>query len=204
MLTAIRHLTELPAGMAGNIGGMKLASLPTRLSSQLGYTLLELMTALSILGILVAIGAPSFNEYTRNSRTLAAQNDFVTALNLARNEAVRRSMRVTVCASSNGANCTGNTTWNNGWIVFQDGSGAMGTVDANDRVLQVYRDYPAAIVDIPAATALGFYSFTSTGTAAQAGVLEMQPHTCPTGVQKRRQVTVVGIGSIRSQLINCT
>ena len=66
------------------------------------------MTALSIMGILIAIGAPSFNDYNRNSRTLAAQNDLVTALNLARSEAVQRSLRVSVCASSDGASCTGN------------------------------------------------------------------------------------------------
>ncbi|MCB1624286.1 MAG: GspH/FimT family pseudopilin [Pseudomonadales bacterium] len=172
--------------------------------SQLGYTLLELMTALSILGILVAVAAPSFSDYSRNSRALAVQNDIVTALNLARSEAVRRATRVTVCASSDGASCTGNTTWNNGWIVFADGSGAAGTVNApNDRVLQTYGDYPATIVQIPAATASSFYSFTATGSAVNTGALEMLPYGCTAGDLKRRRVAIIGIGTIRSTTLPC-
>ena len=170
--------------------------------SQAGYTLLELMTALSIMGILIAIGAPSFNDYNRNSRTLAAQNDLVTALNLARSEAVQRSLRVSVCASSDGASCTGNATWNDGWIVFRDG-GTAGTVDNTDAVLRVAAGPPATSVQIPAASAQNFYSFLATGTASPSGSIEVLPYACTAGDRKLRQIAITAIGTIRSTLALC-
>lgn len=104
---------------------------------QSGYTLLELMTAIAILGILLGIAVPSFREYTRNSRATAAQNDLVTSLALARNESLKRSRAVTVCASTDSLTCSGSTDWSTGWIVFTDG-GAAGVVDAGiDALLQV-------------------------------------------------------------------
>ncbi len=170
--------------------------------SQAGYTLLELMTALSIMGILIAIGAPSFNDYNRNSRTLAAQNDLVTAFNLARSEAVQRSLRVSVCASNDGASCTGNATWNDGWIVFRDG-GTAGTVDNTDAVLRVAAGPPATSVQIPAASAQNFYSFLATGIATPSGSIEALPYDCTSGDMKRRQISILAIGTIRSTLLTC-
>lgn len=98
-----------------------------------GVTLIELMTALTVLGVLLAISAPSFRQFTANSRTTAATNQLVTALNLARSEALRRSSNTVVCTSSNQASCSGSTDWANGWIVFADRN-RNGTVDADELV----------------------------------------------------------------------
>ena len=51
---------------------------------QSGFTLFELMVGISIMGILVSLAVPTFQDFGRNARVVAAQNDIVTALNYSR------------------------------------------------------------------------------------------------------------------------
>lgn len=61
-----------------------------------GFTLIELMIVVTILGIVMAIGVPSFNSMIKNNRLVAASNDLAGALHFARAEAVRRGRSVQV------------------------------------------------------------------------------------------------------------
>jgi len=103
--------------------------------SQHGFNLLELMTGISVLGILLAIGVPSFNEMIRTNRLVEQSNSMVGALNYARSEALKRGYRVSACPGSSGA-CSGETDWNAGVLVFTDDTGTTGTIDDDDEVLQ--------------------------------------------------------------------
>lgn len=108
-----------------------------------GMTMIELMIAMLVLAILVAIAIPSFREFLNNNRTVAATNDLVTALNLARSEALRRATTTIVCASADKATCSGALDWTRGWIVFvdTDGNGAVG----GNELLQVWNGVSGAI-----------------------------------------------------------
>jgi type IV fimbrial biogenesis protein FimT len=90
-----------------------------------GFTLLELMTALSVAGVLLAIGVPAFTDITRNNRLTTAANDLLHSTQLARTEAIKRQLPVAVCASDDSAAAT--PTCNDGefsqWIVFVDTDG---------------------------------------------------------------------------------
>lgn len=90
-----------------------------------GFTLLELMTALSVAGVLLAVGVPAFTDITRNNRLTTAANDLLHSTQLARTEAIKRQLPVVVCASGNSAAAT--PTCNDGafsqWIVFVDTNG---------------------------------------------------------------------------------
>ena len=92
------------------------------LNSQSGVTLLELVVAIAVLGVLLGIAVPGFNQLLLNNRQVSATNEFIAALQGARSTAVTRNSRVTVCASQDQASCSGGN-WSAGWIVFSDDNG---------------------------------------------------------------------------------
>ena len=83
-----------------------------------GFTLIELLTTVVVASIVLAIALPSFKDQANNTRALAMGEEFSTALNFARSEALKRSKRVTVCASADSLTCSAD--WTKGYIVFVD------------------------------------------------------------------------------------
>ncbi|UTW46654.1 GspH/FimT family pseudopilin [bacterium SCSIO 12696] len=82
---------------------------------QRGFTLIELMVTVAIFAILVGIGVPAMNNFLNSNRHTAHTSALKQAIQYARSEAVAKNEDVSICASSDGASCTGN--WNQGWIV---------------------------------------------------------------------------------------
>lgn len=93
-----------------------------------GFTLVELMVTLAVIGILAIIATPSMTDLINNSRATAQTEELVASLQLARAEAIRRNARVTICAGTAGV-CSGSGTWDN-WTVFgRDKTAAVATTD---------------------------------------------------------------------------
>jgi type IV fimbrial biogenesis protein FimT len=93
------------------------------------------MITLFIAAIMVTIAVPSFTTTIQNNRVTTQLNDFVSTLNVARTEAIKRGARVTVCKSPDASNCnTSSTGWEQGWIVFID-SDADETRDSSETIL---------------------------------------------------------------------
>lgn len=67
-----------------------------------GFTILELMIALGITAILVAIAAPTMRSFIENARIRASSESLQNGLSIARNEAVRRNARVEFVAVDTG------------------------------------------------------------------------------------------------------
>ncbi len=89
-----------------------------------GFTLLEIMMVITVIGILSMVAIPSIDEYIKNQRIKAQMYDFLNALNIARSEAVKRKTTTTLCNSTNLTSCAGlSTNWTNGYIVFEDVDG---------------------------------------------------------------------------------
>jgi type IV fimbrial biogenesis protein FimT len=74
-----------------------------------GFTLVELMITLAVLGILITIGVPSFNDLVQNQRVKAATSDIYSSLTLARSEAIKRNAEVNIVRNG--------SSWSNGWTV---------------------------------------------------------------------------------------
>ena len=64
-----------------------------------GFTLIELLTVMTISAILVAMAVPSFAWINARTRAANASNSLLASFELARSEAIRRNVRVSVCRS---------------------------------------------------------------------------------------------------------
>lgn len=74
-----------------------------------GFTLVEMMVTILVLGILASLAAPSFAELIASQRTRMAASDLFTSLLRARSEAIKRNGSTIIVAKSGG--------WANGWQV---------------------------------------------------------------------------------------
>jgi len=87
-----------------------------------GFTLVELIVVITIVAMLLALGAPSYRYVTNSNRMSAEVNALLGDLMFARSEAIKEGATVTVCPSSNPTAsapvcATSSTTWDQGWIV---------------------------------------------------------------------------------------
>jgi type IV fimbrial biogenesis protein FimT len=162
-----------------------------------GFTLVELMIALAIVAILVGLAAPSYRDFTHNNQTSATNNDLVTALNLARNESLRRSTDVTVCSSPDGVACGAAGDWKSGWIVFEDDA-ASGVIASADKVVQ---KWSGAQGDIQVVTTSQYIQYQPTGMVTNAAKIDVSYPACRG--QNHRQIQVSPVGTISTQLLTC-
>ena len=88
---------------------------PIRHSGTRGFTLIELMVTIAVAAILASLAAPSFRQFIASQRIKNASFDVVSALSLARSEAVTRNANVYFGQS---------TGWTNGWYVSVNSGGA--------------------------------------------------------------------------------
>lgn len=106
-----------------------------------GFTLMELMVVMTLAGAILAIGAPNFNEFRRNNRMTGVGNEFLGAVQTARNEAIKRQLPVVVCPSddpgADDADCSGGAF--TGWIAFvdPDGNCERSTADPDEAIVRV-------------------------------------------------------------------
>jgi type IV fimbrial biogenesis protein FimT len=79
--------------------------LSPRRSAQRGFSLMEVLVTITLLGILLALAAPSFGEWIRNSQVRTVSDALQNGVRLAQAEAVRRNRQV-VFFLTNSQNCT--------------------------------------------------------------------------------------------------
>ena len=106
-----------------------------------GFTLMELMVTIAIAGILLGVAIPSFTSIISSNRLTTYANELVTALNLARSEAIKRGQHVVVSKTG--------TDWEDGWQVFVDIDRSPSSHQnvfntGTDIVLRVYSALPAS------------------------------------------------------------
>lgn len=148
--------------------------------TQRGFTLYELLVTVLVMGIIFGFGVPNLLEFARNNRMTATANDLVTALTLARSEAIRGGDPVTLCASPepivDNPTCDEDATDPNsagGYIAWVDTDGDA-VFDAGERML-LQRDDPQDITVLGgdgAGGVSGYVQFGQNGyvaTAAGAG-----------------------------------
>lgn len=145
---------------------------------QSGFTLIELMTVIAIVGIVAVLATPNMVTVIERNQKSAALNSVFGMLNMARSQAVTRQETVSVCPSSDQATCNTNY-WEAGWLMFvDDGTGTGGTADdgnlnGTEELLRI--GVPASgsvtVRSHTEFTDLGAVSFDNTGLATSRGTL---------------------------------
>ncbi|MEW5011411.1 MAG: GspH/FimT family pseudopilin [Cycloclasticus sp.] len=146
-----------------------------RILKQPGFTLVELLITLIIAGILLTIGVPSYQDFVRKNQTITNANNLVTALNLARSEAIKRGVQVTLQRKGSSSQ-----TWEGGWDVYTDinGNGALNDdADANlcetgeDCLLRTYADLPAGFTLRTGGNFADWVGYLPSGLSSSGGSL---------------------------------
>jgi len=88
-----------------------------------GFTLTELMIAVTILGILSAFSLPSLKRFVSDQRVKTATSDFYASMVYARSEAIKRAADVNIVP-------TNTADWTAGWIVKDSGGTSLRVQDA--------------------------------------------------------------------------
>ena len=86
--------------------------------ASLGFTLIELMVTIAIAAILLGVAIPNFSTVISGNRLTTQTNELAAALNLARSEAIKRGIQVSIRRLG-----STNQVWENGWDVFTDTNG---------------------------------------------------------------------------------
>lgn len=135
-----------------------------------GMTVVELLIAVAILGILVTLAAPSFQHQVVSANVSSAVNTFMSDLRFARSEAVRRGSAVVVCRSDSpeattpacGSGSGANGNWVSGWVVFDDRDGD-GSFSTGDLILRVQSPLKAPDAITEATAGSTKFQFTALG-----------------------------------------
>jgi len=154
-----------------------------------GFTLTELMVTLAIVGIIAMVGGPSLKAFVQGSQLVSSSNELISALHVARSEAIKLNSRVTICESSNGTTCATSGNWANGWIVFVDadgmldGTGAPCMAAGTDCLLRIHESFNDSALTIKGddnnGATISSFTFTSRGLpkasngTARAGVFNV-------------------------------
>jgi type IV fimbrial biogenesis protein FimT len=145
-----------------------------------GYTLVELLLAAAIAGVLAGVAVPAFDTLVKDSRRTTVANELLASVLLARAEAAKSGQTVILCgiADTDGdgllapaeRTCRGRD-WSGGWItaiwIDADGDGAVTTGE-----LAVLREFVNRRRGALTVTA---NAFTATPPIAPAGTAALRP-----------------------------
>lgn len=172
-----------------------------------GVTLVELLVAVAVVAIALSIAVPSFQTQMLNNRSIALGEDFASAVNYTRSEAVKRAGRVSLCASKNRTSCVGE--WTDGFIAFVDTAATDTTTPpVVGPVLRVWteQDVNARISVKSDANDVTFIRYTSLGTLARVNeqplVIAAELEKCSGKAGRQINIGLSGLVSVNS--VACT
>jgi type IV fimbrial biogenesis protein FimT len=164
-----------------------------------GFTLIELIVTIGIVGILMALAVPAFQTMLQNNRDTGAINALFQSMNYARNTALSLGTPVEVCPFSAPQATTCGASWSTGWITI-----SLPTANSpNPTLLRVYQ--PASAGPVTSAVPVSGVAATSVtfdahGLATTVAKFKTCDTNRPTGVspaQYARSLQVNATGFVQ-------
>lgn len=118
-----------------------------RMSSQdsraRGFTLIELMIVTAVLSVALALAVPAMQRLSQSMQVRTEARRLLSAVHLARNEAIKRNTPVSLCPSpmarTGEATCAG--VYADGWIMFSNRNRDR-VVDPGEVLIQAFDGLP--------------------------------------------------------------
>lgn len=149
-----------------------------------GFTLIEILIAIVIVGVLASLAAPSFREYIAAQRIKNASFDLMAALSFARSEALKRNASVAVATTS----AATPKNWADGW-----------NISVGATTLRTQNAYTGLVVTASVAT----LTYGNDGRPTASTAFNIALPTALTGVNPRC-VTIDLSGTPRSTVGACS
>lgn len=148
-----------------------------------GFTLIELIVAITVLAILLTIGVPSIQKLIKDNRVTSQTNELVALINFARNESIRRNDSITVELTSNA----------NGWSgEVKDPAGAGADPCTATGALRC-AEYNQVLLTSGTVT----FDFNNRGYVDGFSQVDLaMEHTDCAGNRQRREITILPTGQV--------
>lgn len=136
-----------------------------------GFSLVELMVVIVIVGIVAATAAPAMRDYLANQRMKTAAFNLIVTTMFARGEAVKRGIPVYIKAPSS-------NNLSNGWCVLVTAGAACSTSAPGVETMRVQQ--PLSGVTYTFKTTAGTISFNRAGRLASRVKIDIVDNELPT------------------------
>jgi prepilin-type N-terminal cleavage/methylation domain len=185
-------------------------------SEQRGFSIVELLVGITILAMLLGLGAPALGTYLQNSKLGSAASNYFQGIQMARAEAIRRNVRAefvltdTPVSTANIANVVAPAVNGGNWIVRATvGPGVFALLDAKSAAegegsslanyVQVTGTAAAPAV-FDGTIAFNGFGATATNAAYSIDIKNPAAGLCVAdgGTLRRRRITVSPGGQIQA------
>lgn len=191
-----------------------------------GFTLTELLMVIAILAIILSLAAPDFSPFVQNNRIRSATEDLISAIGVARSEAIKRGSAIVLCRTgspnvspgtlacrANDPDGTANQAedWSPGWIMYAKpnyaGSGGADYDNATDGdPLQVGNRAPTGVTITSNSAGNQWLTYFGDGTLNEGGAAALFAICDNRGPAEGQLITIPAVGRpyVTQSPANCT